>query len=109
MRGCAGIPIFTCSSRIFSIAPVVNLFVPPPAKTLSGRIPLLTGRIPNEGLVVMVSGDERLRRPFVVAVANPSKISDARVELARRLAAYLRTPQTQQWIADFGKGRYDAR
>ena len=40
------------------------------AYTMLGRIPFETGRIPNSGLIVMVRGDERLRRPFVVAVAR---------------------------------------
>ena len=77
------------------------------AYTLVGRIPFRSGKIPNDGLVVMVQGDERLRRPFVVAVANPAKVSGAHVVEARRLADFLRKRETQAWIATFGKGKYD--
>ena len=40
------------------------------AYTLVGRIPFRSGKLPNAGLVLMVQGDPRLRRPYVVAVAN---------------------------------------
>jgi tungstate transport system substrate-binding protein len=78
------------------------------AYTLVGRIPFRSGKLPNYGLTVMVEGDPRLRRPYLVAVANPSRISGAHVREARRLAAYLRSDETQQWIASFGRGRLDA-
>src|SRR5262245_7024405 len=77
------------------------------AYTLIGRIPFLTGRIPNHDMVLMVRGDSRLTRPYVVAVADPAKVPDARPGLAARLARYLREPQTQAWIAQFAKGQYD--
>jgi ABC-type tungstate transport system permease subunit len=79
------------------------------AYTLIGRIPFRSGKLPNAGLAVMVENDERLRRPFVVAVANPIKVTGARVADARMLAAFLRSEATQQWIAEFGKGKFDDR
>jgi hypothetical protein len=57
----------------------------------------------------MVENDPRLRRPFMVAVANPIKIKNAHLGEARELAAFLRSDATQGWIADFGKGKYDDR
>ncbi len=45
------------------------------AYTLVGRIPFRIGRLPNNGLELMVEGDPRLCRPFVVAVANPQRIA----------------------------------
>ena len=77
------------------------------AYTLIGRIPFLSGKIPSEEMAAMVAGDERLKRPFVVAVANPERVTGARVELARKLVAFLRSSANQEWIATFGKGKYD--
>ena len=37
----------------------------------------------------------------------PQRVPGARVESARKLAAFLRSPQTQEFIAGFGKGKYD--
>lgn len=82
------------------------------AYTLVGRIPFLSGKLDTGGLQVMVQGDERLQRPFLVVTT--AKRSDdmkeaARLAAARRFAAYLREADTQAFIAAFGKGRYDAR
>lgn len=77
------------------------------AYTLVGRIPFRTGRLPNNGLILMVQGDERLRRPYLVAVTNPHWMPGAREADARRFAAWLRGPGTQSWIAEFGKGTLD--
>jgi tungstate transport system substrate-binding protein len=77
------------------------------AYTLVGRIPFLNGKIPHQGLESMVQGDPRLRRPYLVAAATGAA-DDRRLAAARELAAFLRTPATQEWIAAFGKGRYDA-
>jgi tungstate transport system substrate-binding protein len=78
------------------------------AYTLVGRIPFLNGKIENGGLVIMVQGDERMRRPYVVVVSS-SNPGSPRHHAAQRLAAYLRSPETQRWIADFGKGQLDDR
>jgi tungstate transport system substrate-binding protein len=77
------------------------------AYTLVGRIPFRSGKLPSNGLVLMVAGDERLRRPYVVAVANPARFPDARVAEAKRFAAYVLEPQTQAWISEFGRGKWD--
>ena len=78
------------------------------AYTLVGRIPFRTGRLPNDGLIVMVQGDPRLRRPYLVAVTDPHWMPGVRVGEARTFAAWLRNAQTQAWIAEFGKGTLDA-
>ena len=77
------------------------------AYTLVGRIPFLSGKLETGNLIVMVQGDERLRRPFVVAVA--ARPGDRRLEPARRFAAFLREPDTQDFISRFGIGKYDER
>jgi tungstate transport system substrate-binding protein len=77
------------------------------AYTIVGRIPFRTGRIPNSGLVLMVQDDTRLRRPYIVAVANPALSADVHLAQARRFAAWLRQPDTQRWIASYGRGLID--
>ncbi len=72
------------------------------AYTLVGRIPFISGKLRREGIELMVRGDPRLRRPYLVAVAAHASAA------ARDFAAYLRAPETQAWIATFGKGKYDA-
>jgi tungstate transport system substrate-binding protein len=79
------------------------------AYTLVGRIPFHTGRLPNNGLVMMVQGDPRLMRPYLVAVTNPQWMPGVHLGVARQFAAYLREPKTQAWIAEFGKGTLDDR
>jgi tungstate transport system substrate-binding protein len=71
------------------------------AYTLVGRIPMLTKKLFAEGMEIHVRGDARLRRPYLVETAPLA--SDA----ARDLAAWLRSRDTQDWIATFGVGKYD--
>ncbi len=77
------------------------------AYTLVGRIPFLNGKLPNEGLVLMVRGDPRLRRPYVAVTANPRHFPQTRVEGAAALAAFLRKPETQDWIGGYGVSQLD--
>jgi len=78
------------------------------AYTIVGRIPFLNGKLETGTLQVLSQGDERLRRPYLVVVAT-GKADDLRLAAARRLAAFLREQPTQDWIATFGKGKYDDR
>jgi tungstate transport system substrate-binding protein len=71
------------------------------AYTMIGRIPWITGKLKAGGIELMVQGDPRLRRPYLV------ELSAAASAAALDLAAYLRLPETQQWIATFGRGKYD--
>ncbi|HWB53843.1 MAG TPA: substrate-binding domain-containing protein [Tepidisphaeraceae bacterium] len=77
------------------------------AYTLIGRIPFLDHKFPNNGMALMVQGDPRLRRPFVVAVANPARMKDVHLAEARKLEEFLLSPQNQEWIGQFDKGKYD--
>lgn len=77
------------------------------AYTLVGRIPFLNGKLPNEGLELMVRGDPQLRRPYVVAIASPRRVSRARYEAAKALAAFLRSEETQDWIGSYGVSQLD--
>jgi len=77
------------------------------AYTIVGRIPFLSGKLETGDLGVMVQGDERLRRPYVVAITTRGDAK--RRQAASRFAAFLREPATQEFIANFGRGRYDDR
>jgi tungstate transport system substrate-binding protein len=77
------------------------------AYTIVGRIPFRSGKVGNAGLEVMVQGDPRLRRPYVVVVRRANGPDDPRHRAAARLAEYLRAPDTQKWIAQFGRGKLD--
>ncbi len=79
------------------------------AYAIVGRIPYLNGKISNGGLEIMMQGDPRMRRPYVVVVSNVEKIGAPRREAARRLAEFLRAPDTQRWLAEFGRGKLDAQ
>ncbi|MGD9724584.1 MAG: substrate-binding domain-containing protein [Pirellulales bacterium] len=79
------------------------------AYAIVGRIPFLNGKIASEGLEIMVQGDPRMRRPYVVIVGTVSPPGDARREAARQLALFMRSPDTQRWIAEFGRGALDER
>lgn len=71
------------------------------AYTMIGRIPFITKKLHADGIELMVRGDPRLRRPYLVEIAvnaNPA---------AQVLADYLRSPETQAWIASYGVGKYD--
>jgi tungstate transport system substrate-binding protein len=76
------------------------------AYTLVGRIPMLTGKLAHPGIEILVRGDGRLRRPYLVAVAQRAA-DQPRIAAARELVTFLRLPATQDFIASFAKGRYD--
>jgi tungstate transport system substrate-binding protein len=98
----ATIMLFTEQARqVLKVAAEKNAY------TLVGRIPFLSGKLPNAGLTLMVRGDVRLRRPYVVIVANRSRLPGARTDLASRLVEFLRREETQQWIAGYGRGQLD--
>jgi tungstate transport system substrate-binding protein len=71
------------------------------AYSLVGRIPFKVGKMQGKGMEILVQGDERLRRPYMVAIADPKRAPGAHVAAARRLAAYLRSPATQAWLATY--------
>lgn len=71
------------------------------AYTMVGRIPVLLGKLRADGIEIMVRGDPRLRRPYLVEVARNAQSG------ADDLVAFLRSPSTQEFIASFKKGQYD--
>lgn len=77
------------------------------AYTLVGRIPFLNAKIARHETVIMVQGDPRLRRPYVVVVARHEDQDGPQHLAAKALANYLRTAETQKWLAEFGRGSLD--
>jgi tungstate transport system substrate-binding protein len=77
------------------------------AYTLVGRIPFLNAKIARHESVIMVQGDPRLRRPYVVVVARHDAPAAPRHAAAVALAQYLRRAETQAWLAQFGRGQLD--
>lgn len=71
------------------------------AYTLIGRIPFVSKKLSAPGMELMVRGDPRLRRPYLV------EVSPTAAEAARDLAAFLRQREVQELLATFGKGTYD--
>lgn len=77
------------------------------AYTIVGRIPFLNGKIANSGLEIMVQGDLRMRRPYVVVVSNLAPANDERTHAARQLAEFLRSDEIQRFLKEFGRGDLD--
>ena len=69
------------------------------AYTLVGRIPFLNGKLPNKGLELMVRGDPRLRRPYVVAMADPRHFPQAHVKAPRRWPRFCANPRRRNGSA----------
>jgi tungstate transport system substrate-binding protein len=85
-------------------AETVKLAADRHAYSLVGKIPFRVGEAYPAGVELFVQGDLRLRKSYVLAIANPKRWPSARPESARRLVAYLFEPRTQSWLADFGRG-----
>lgn len=79
------------------------------AYVIVGRIPVLTGKMPSEGMEIMVHGDPLMRRPFIVLEANPKKFPEANVRGARALSNYLLSKRTQEFLLEFGKEHVGTR
>lgn len=77
------------------------------AYTIVGRIPFLNGKITSGDIEIMVQGDPKLRRPYLVVTAKAKDPSDPRNAAAREFAKFLRTRETQRYVASYGKGEYD--
>lgn len=71
------------------------------AYTLVGRIPFVSKKLSAPGIELMVQGDPRLRRPYLVEVSVTAG------EAARDLARFLRQREVQDLLATFGKGTFD--
>jgi tungstate transport system substrate-binding protein len=79
------------------------------AYALVARIPFLKAHTPESGLEILVQGDRRLRRPYLIVTRTPTGPSDQRAMGAAELTRFLRTSAMQDFIAQFGQGAQDHR
>lgn len=71
------------------------------AYAVVGHIPVKFGRMPAEGMAVLVRGDPAMRRVYVVVEPGPRHPADARQRArAKRLADYLVSPRGQADLRD---------
>jgi len=59
-----------------------------------------------DALVTLVEGDARLFNPYSVIVVSPAKFSWVNAGLAARFAGFIRSPEGQAIIRDFGRERF---
>ncbi len=85
------------------MAEVLRLASEKRAYTLTDRATFLAQR---PALVLLVERDPLLINRYSVIGVNPKKHPHVRAEAAQRFADFLRSPQTQRRIADFGKQQY---
>jgi tungstate transport system substrate-binding protein len=79
------------------------------AYVITGRIPILTGKIPSEGMDILVEGDPAMRRPYVVLEAVPEAVRSANPAGAKLLADFLLSPEGQQILAEHASRHGDGR
>lgn len=77
------------------------------AYVLTGRIPVLFGKLPKGGMQIAVEGDPDMQRPYVVIEADPGRFPNARTGSARLLSDYLTGPQGQQFLRDVARSQPD--
>ena len=76
------------------------------AYVITGRIPVRTGKLPAEGMEILVEGDPAMRRPFIVMEANPRRFPEANAAGAAALAEFLLSPEIQHFLREFGAKEY---
>lgn len=78
------------------------------AYCLVDRATWLSHRREAAGLEVLVEGDPPLFNPYSVIVVSPEKFPWLDTDLAKKFAAFIRSPEGQAIIRDFGRERYGA-
>ena len=73
------------------------------AYAICGRHPVILGKLPSEGMEIMVEQDPLMRRPYVVMEANPALVPDANTAGARALADFLLSEKIQAFLLEYGK------
>ena len=73
------------------------------AYVVVGYIPAQTGKMPAEGMEILVRGDPVMRRPYIVMEANPVKFPGANAAGARALSDFLLSAEVQSLLLDFGR------
>ncbi len=71
------------------------------AYAICGRIPVFIGKIPKGSMAIMVEGDPEMQRPFVIVEADPKHFPQANAKGAAKLAAFLVSTETQEFLKRF--------
>jgi len=77
------------------------------AYVIVGRIPVIQGKMPSEGMEIMVEDDPDMVRPYMVMEANPSKFPKTNVVGAHALADYLISERAKVFLRTFGSQQPD--
>ena len=78
------------------------------AYVIVGRIPILKGKIPSEGMEVMVQGDAEMRRPYVVMVADPKRFPKTNQSGAKDLHSWMIGDPGQAFLKAYQISKPDA-
>jgi tungstate transport system substrate-binding protein len=73
------------------------------AYAICGRHPVVLGKLPSEGMEIMVEQDPLMRRPYIVMEANPAQCPGANAAGARALADFLLSEKIQAFLLEYGK------
>jgi tungstate transport system substrate-binding protein len=73
------------------------------AYVVVGYIPAQMGKMPAEGMEILVKGDPVMRRPFIVMETNPKKFPQANFTGARALSDFLLSAKVQNFLLEFGR------
>lgn len=73
------------------------------AYVVVGYIPAQMGKMPAEGMEILVRGDPIMRRPFIVMEANPRKFTQVNYAGARALSDFLLDDKVQSFLLEFGR------
>jgi len=76
--------------------------------TLVDRATWLSHRKEIDALAVLVEGDPDLFNPYSVIVVSPKKYPDLNAALATKFAEFIRGPEGQAIIRDYGKEKFGA-
>ena len=71
------------------------------AYVVVGYIPAKMGKMPANGMEILVKGDPVMRRPFIVMETNPKKFPQANSTGAKALSDFLLSPKVQNFLLQF--------
>jgi len=73
------------------------------AYVVVGYIPAQMGKMPAQGMEILVKGDSVMRRPFIVMETNPKMFPQANYAGACALSDFLLSGQLQNFLLEFGR------
>lgn len=77
------------------------------AYVVTGRMPVVFGKIPSEGMDILVQNDPAMRRPYMVMEANPKRFPQANSPGARHLSDFLFSDRVQDYLATAPSNQQD--